>query len=330
MASDITLTAAQRTTIISLNTTSLLSDRTQVRLATGNRVNNVLDGAEEYFIARGLNHRAGTFDNRKSGIDQGISTVQTALEGIEALDNFLGQLRGIARQTRSQTVTERVESTKSFEDVLEQFTLLLDDTSYQGINLLNNSSTQLVVEFSEKNESDLEISGVNILASGGVGGSTGAIFASHVIHAAHLGALNSGNGLLRSNILNILDGFSTVADLNDLAVDSGGGIAQGFSLLSFGTNLNALDRLDEILSGAQQHLQTRSTSFASSASILQTRIDFTRGVTNHLIVGADKITSANLNEEAANLTATGARYQIGVQALGSVSQRLLALLQVIR
>ena len=96
------------------------------------------------------------------------------------------------------------------------------------------------------------------------------------------------------------------------------------------TNFNSLDRLDEILSGAQQHLQTRSGSFASSASILQTRIDFTRNVTNHLVIGADKITSANLNEEAANLTATGARYQIGVQALGSVSQRLLALLQVIR
>ena len=47
------------------------------------------------FTARGLNHRAGTLDNRKNGIDQGISTVQTILEGIEALDNFLGQLRGL-------------------------------------------------------------------------------------------------------------------------------------------------------------------------------------------------------------------------------------------
>jgi len=165
MGSDITLSSAQRQTLQSLQRTSTLSDRTQIRLATGRSINSVTDGAEQFFASRTLQNRASVLASRADDIDQGISTIQAALEGIDALDELLGQLRGVARQTRSQTAFERSQSTNSFADLIQQFRNLLDDTSYQGLNLLNNARTDLTVEFSESADSDLTINGVDVLAS---------------------------------------------------------------------------------------------------------------------------------------------------------------------
>ena len=325
MASDITLSSAQRQTLQSLQRTSRLSDRTQIRLATGRSVNSVTDGAEAFFGARTLQNRAGILSDRRDSIDQGVSTIQAALEGIDALDDLLGQLRGLSRQARSQTGFERSETTKSFQSVLEQFTNLLGDASYQGLNLLNNVQTSLTVEFSELGESDLTINGVDILAT--TGATAGAIFDAEVINAH----TTSAAGLTRSNILHIVEGFSTLTTgIFSTLTFVQGGLTNGFSVLSNATNLSGLDVLDTRLSTAQTNLQTRANSLGSNVAILQTRLDFTDGLVNHLVTGSDKIINADLNEEAANLTATGTQYQIGVQSLGTSGQRIQSLLQLIR
>ena len=300
MSSDITLSSAQRLTLISLQRSSRLSDRTQVRLATGNRINDVTDGAEAFFSARSLDNRADILLERRSNIEQGVQTLQAALSGVDALDELLGQLRGLARQVRSQTLVERAETTSSYNTVIEQLQLVLEDTSYQGINLLNNINTDLTVEFSDKAESDLTVQGVNILASAT---SQGGIF---------------GTGLLLSTLRNITTGFTA------------GGLSQGFSVLSAANSLNSIDTLDERIAAAQVRLETRANSLGNNVAILQTRLDFTNNISTGLIDGADQITTADLNEEAANLTAIGTQYQVGVQALATSAQRLQALLQVIR
>ena len=306
MANDITLSSAQRQTLLSLQRTSKFSDRTQIRLATGNKINDVTDGPEGYFAARSLDNRADTFTERRNTIEQGVSTIQAALEGIDALDELLGQLRGLARQARSQTARERVETTQSYDEVVSQFGSLLQDTSYQGLNLLNNAQTSLTVEFSDNVNSDLTIAGVSI---GSSRTSLGGIF---------------GVSLQLSILRNLTSGFASTT------VPSTQALQAGFSVLSNAGNLSSLDALDQRLADAQRNLQTRANSLGNNVAILQTRLDFTDGLTNHLVAGSDKITTADLNEEAANLTATGTQYQIGVQSLGTASQRLQALLQVIR
>ncbi|MCH9853851.1 MAG: hypothetical protein K0U45_10175 [Alphaproteobacteria bacterium] len=303
MSSDITLSSAQRSTLVSLKQTSKLSDRTQVRLATGNRINDVTDGAEGFFSARALDNRAEILLERRGGIDQGLSTLQATLDGIDALDELLGQLRGLVRQARSQSAVERQETTRSYENVVEQFRLILNDTTYQGVNLLNNTQTSLSIEFSDRDDSDIDINGVNILAS----------------IASDGGIFNTG---LLSNIRNINTGFP--------ATPPNQGLSQGFSVLSNANSLLAVDELERVLSDAQERLETRANSLGNNVAILQTRIDFTDSVSTELIAGADKITTADLNEEAANYTAIGTQYQIGVQSLATSAQRLQALLQVIR
>ena len=54
---DIALTAAQRSSLLSLQQTQTLSDRTQTRLTTGREVNSVVDDAVNFFRAQALTDR---------------------------------------------------------------------------------------------------------------------------------------------------------------------------------------------------------------------------------------------------------------------------------
>ncbi|MFX9676747.1 hypothetical protein ABTO97_19110, partial [Acinetobacter baumannii] len=87
--SDISLTSAARTSLISLQQTAELSARTQSRLTSGKKVNTVLDNAVAFFQAQGLSNRATDLTSRKDTIDQGLSTLQSTLRGVQSVQNFL-------------------------------------------------------------------------------------------------------------------------------------------------------------------------------------------------------------------------------------------------
>ncbi|MDX1739294.1 MAG: hypothetical protein R3261_13725 [Alphaproteobacteria bacterium] len=81
----IALSSAQRQSLVSLQQTDALSQETQQRLATGRKINSVVDDTVSYFRAKSLTDRAADFNMRKTLIDQGVSTLETALEGISTL-----------------------------------------------------------------------------------------------------------------------------------------------------------------------------------------------------------------------------------------------------
>ena len=69
------------------------------------------------------------------------------------------------------------------------------------------------------------------------------------------------------------------------------------------------------LAAALSSVRDRSTTLGSNASFLQVRLDFNTKYINDLREGADKLTLADSNEEAANLTALQTRQQVGISAL---------------
>jgi flagellin len=74
------------------------------------------------------------------------------------------------------------------------------------------------------------------------------------------------------------------------------------------------------ITAATSTLRTQSTTLGSSLAIVQTRQDFTKNIINTLQVGADNLTLADTNEEAANLTALQTRQQISTSALSMSTQ----------
>ncbi|HLX14962.1 MAG TPA: flagellar protein, partial [Bradyrhizobium sp.] len=61
--SNITLSAAVRQNLLSLQDTATLLSQTQERLATGKKVNSALDNPTNFFTAAGLDSRASDISN---------------------------------------------------------------------------------------------------------------------------------------------------------------------------------------------------------------------------------------------------------------------------
>lgn len=297
---DIALTAAQRTSLLSLTRTADLSDRTQTRLSTGRSINQVTDDAVNFFRARALTDRASDFNLRRADIDQAISSVNTALQAVESVDSLLNQLKGIVEAARSQSTSERISATTQFTEVGTQIFELIEDASFAGLNLLASTNSTLDVAFGTRTASRLEVSGFNLNAT----------------------AADTNFGIFSAAI------FFTA---NSSVALSNFGISAG-SFTSFGgdnSSLSFATTAVSILDAGVSRLRAAAATLGANVAILQTRLDFTETYVNELETGSDKLTLADLNEEGANLVALQTRQQLGIQSLaisGQQQQAILALL----
>lgn len=298
---DIALTAAQRSSLLSLQQTQTLSDRTQTRLTTGKAVNSVVDDAVNFFRAQALSDRGNDFALRRDEIDQGISALSTALQAVEATDNLLNQLQGIVEAARSQSTAERQSATTQFIEVGKQISELIEDASFAGLNLLNSTNSTLDVSFGIRTSSRLQVTGFNLNAT----------------------AASTTNGSIFT--VNAFTSNNSSFTISNFGVSSG-------SFTSFGadnSNVSFATTAVQNISTGISNLRARGASLGANVAILQTRLDFTDAYVNELQVGSDKLTLADLNEEGANLVALQTRQQLGIQSLaisGQQQQSILALL----
>src|SRR5256885_17105451 len=100
--SNITLTAAVRQNLLSLQGTADLLATTQGRLATGRRVNSALDNPTNFFTAAGLDARASDISNLLDSIGNGVQVLQAADTGITSLQKLVDTAKSIANQALPQ------------------------------------------------------------------------------------------------------------------------------------------------------------------------------------------------------------------------------------
>ncbi len=165
MASEIFLNGSVRQNLLSLQDTVTLAGRTQGRLASGLKVASAIDDAVAFFTSKGLSDRAKDISERKSSIDQGVSTVKSAVIATEGIDSILAQLKGIVISAKTATTAEKLALAGQFNSLSKQLNLLVADASYNGINLVALTTTKLTVQFSNKTTSKLDIIGKNLNAS---------------------------------------------------------------------------------------------------------------------------------------------------------------------
>jgi len=164
--SDVTLSAAVRSSLLSLQSTTSLVERTQGRLSTGLEVASAIDDPVAFFQAKSLNDRAFDFNEKKDGIDQGISTVTAALGGLESIEAIVRQLKGVASSLKSATGTQFTDLVTQYGTLRTQIGELANDASYQGTNLIDNATESLAVSFSDQTSSQLTISAANSRETG--------------------------------------------------------------------------------------------------------------------------------------------------------------------
>ena len=102
-------------------------------------------------------------------------------------------------------------------------------------------------------------------------------------------------------------------------------IADAASSWAADTNINAaISDLDD----ARATLRTNSKTLSQNLSTITIRDDYTSNMVNTLMDGADKLTLADTNEEAANMLMLQTRQQLALSALSMASQSAQGVLRL--
>ncbi|MBI2240471.1 MAG: flagellin [Magnetospirillum gryphiswaldense] len=292
MADSVTLSSSIRSNLLSLNQTSSLVQRTNSRLSTGLKVSSAIDDAVAYFQSKSLSDRAADLTQRKDSIDQGISSLKTALTTIESAEKLMVQMKGIVLSAKSATNSERADLATQYQTLAAQVNNLVNDASYQGLNLVNATTAQLTVQFSDKTAAQLQVDGVDLRFSKFAG----------------------------------LDGDAAT----DSAVSLSNFNASFSSWTGVSNSVSVFDVLIEKMDSAITTTRSNAKTIGTNVALLQTRSDFTKSYVNALKEGADKLSLADLNEEGANLVALQTRQQLGIQALSFAGQQEQGVLSLFR
>src|SRR5664279_3831455 len=139
--SNITLTAAVRQNLLSLQDTAALLATTQGRLATGKKVNTALDNPTNFFTAAGLDSRASDISNLLDSIGNGVQILQAANTGITSLQKLVDTAKSIANQVLQTTVGYSVKSNVSATISGATATDLRGTTSFTSATAASNVIT---------------------------------------------------------------------------------------------------------------------------------------------------------------------------------------------
>jgi flagellin len=148
---DVSLTGAMRNTLISLQDTGRLMDRTQERLSTGKKVNSALDNPANYFAAKAHNSRASQLDGRKDAMGESLQALKTADKAVEAISTLMESLRGIVSAARSTDGGASTAQVTQYTEIRAQIDFLIEDASYKGTNFLEADTLDVV--FDEQGDS---------------------------------------------------------------------------------------------------------------------------------------------------------------------------------
>jgi flagellin len=167
MAEQIGLSSAVRTNLLSLQQTSRLGAQTDNRLASGLRVRDPLDGASEFFAAQSLSNRAQDLTRTKDGVDQAISAVQAATNGLDAIGQLTRQAEGLARAAQNTSdPNQRAALAGQFNELRNQIDSLARDSGFNGTNLVQATPDNLDVSLNEDGSSSLTIQGSDSSSAG--------------------------------------------------------------------------------------------------------------------------------------------------------------------
>jgi len=305
MASGITLTNGIRTNLLALNNTKESIGMTQNRLSTGLAVSNPVDDAFKYFSAKSLSDRAGDLSTRKDAIDQGVSVVSTASTALTSMETLTQQMKGIVDSSRSGSATQRGSYETQLKTLSKQIGKLVNDASYNGQNLLNASTANLTVYFSDKSSSKLDVGGVNFNVS--------------KLFLKASGSIAGISGVSSSDIASKLGNFSQALSAYQLS--------QASVLATYNSHA---DTMQTSLDNTVQKIRAQSAIMGNNVAILNVRLDFTKNYINTLQGGSDKMTVADLNSESAKLMSLNTRQSIATSALSMANQADQGVLQLLR
>ena len=287
--SSITLSAATRQNLLSLQDTAQLMATTQNRLATGKTVNSALDNPTNFFTSQSLDARSSSLNTLLDGISNGVQSIQAANQGITSIQKLVDQAKSIANQALSTQLSTTGTAANAYSASTASQTVLLT------INGTSVSAT--------------------IAASSSISATVAAL------NSAVSSASTSSSGSFGAGAIFSIDSTGTKIVLNAQAdvefQNSGSQTALGFTASSttastYGTAATTVVSSDLSVSGVSQraslasqynNLLNQITQLAGDASY--NGVNLIAGKGNDMNIKFNDTGSSNLNVASVDATSSG-------------------------
>jgi flagellin len=258
-------------------------EQTMERLATGLRVNSAKDDAAGLAIGTKMDSQVRGFEQAVRNANDGISMVQTADGAAEQITGLLQRMRELAVQGQNDT-----NSTSDLSNLNDEFIALgleidriADDTEFNGIKLMNTSSTiVLTVGTDDTDTIDLAMGDFNLAA----GSASTAGIDTVTLNITDLDDLGLATDAASSITLTASDGTTFTFGQSQMAVHAS---ASGFSDATI-TELAA-----QLTVGIAAETGSGFGTYIASATAADT-IRFTQTGTT---IGQAAITDVTLNDD---------------------------------
>ena len=353
----ITLTASMRTNLASLKSIQSQMDSTQERLSTGKKVNSAIDNATSYYQSRSLTNRASDLESLLDSMGQGIQTIEAANQGIEAVTSYIEQLKSVANSAyaldpNSSSYENQIQSyMEQFNTIQDEIEKLIDDSSYQGVNLLKNGT--LTVTFNETRTNKFVVQGQDVITGMNISGTdtwtaepTGekknlTVTKDYTVGVVPATTIKAGAEIVKKDSayyaqaedgkyyeLEDFDGtdLSSITGAGTTALGDASGITN--VQVDVKSYMDSIDKTLTSISDATDYLRSYANELGNNYSIIQTRQDFTEAMIDVLETGSDNLVLADMNEESANYLALQTRQQLAINSLSLASQSAQSILSL--
>ncbi|MDF1680865.1 flagellin [Ponticaulis sp.] len=126
-----------------LNNTNSQLETSQSRINTGMKVASAKDNGAIFAIAQGMRSDVAGFGVVKESIDRTSSTVDVAIAAGEAVGDLLIDMKekALGAADGSLTTSQRAAFNEDFKALRDQIGTIVSNAEFNGVNLINNSTT---------------------------------------------------------------------------------------------------------------------------------------------------------------------------------------------
>ena len=142
----------------------------QSRINTGKKVASAKDNGAVWAIAQGQRAEIGALNAVKDSLQRGQSAVDVSLAAGETVSDLLTQLKEKALSATDTSLTSSARSAlnEDFKSIRDQIATVVDNAAFNGVNLLDGSSTGGFAALANVSGSTITVSSEDMSLSGSV------------------------------------------------------------------------------------------------------------------------------------------------------------------
>jgi flagellin len=190
------------------------------RLSSGLRVNSSKDDAAGLSISERMTTQVRGLTQSIRNIADGVSLAQTAEGGLESITNNLQRIRELAIQSANFTNTSADRAALQLEasQLQEEVTRVANQTSFNGVKLLNGSFTSAVFQAGANIGETIEISNIADARASALGQFTGVNLSGVAVDANGPTAKSIQIGTTTSNFTSANTASAVASAINGLSL----------------------------------------------------------------------------------------------------------------